>query len=319
MVLVTSGSLPLEAALATEQAARLAAVRILPPESLGSDESLQLANSGTIDLFIYDRCAPAEMPAGNTLFIGVVPPDDRWKATEPQGPLFIIDSNTSHPILQYVNMSTVRVVEGQALELPDGGTELLRTDAGILFGVAPRGAFQDAVVAMPLLKQSEDGIVPNTDWPRKRSFPVFVLNALEYLGGAVSSAGSRSIRPGEPMALNLANRYDKIEVVKPSEDKVKIDRSAQPQVLFTQTEDLGFYQARPEGSEQLLQLFAVNLFSERESDIGIEDDVQIGAQVVEASKIDTEFVRIEYWRWLLALALVILFAEWIVYNRRIAV
>ncbi len=319
VVLVTRGSLPLEASLATEQAARLAAVRILPPESLESDEGLALANSGTIDLFIYDRCAPQEMPAANTLFIGMVPPDERWQASEPKGPLFIIDSNTSHPILQYVNMSTVRVVEGQSLTLPEGGTELLRTDAGILFGVAPRGAYQDAVVAMPLLKQSEDGAVPNTDWPRKRSFPVFVLNALEYLGGAVSSAGSRSIRPGEAMALSLANRYDKIEVVKPSNDKVKIDRSAQPQVLFTQTEDLGFYQARPEDGDQLLQLFTVNLFSQRESDIRVENEVQIGAQVVEASKIDTEFVRIEYWRWLLALALVILFAEWIIYNRRIAV
>lgn len=319
VVLVTSGSLPMEAALATEQAARLASVRILVPEDLDKPDSLQLANSGTIDLFIYDNCAPAKMPAGNTLFLGTMPPDERWKASKPQGPLFVIDSNKSHPILQYVNMSTVRIVEGQAIELPEGGTELLRTDAGILFGVAPRGAFQDAVVAMPLLKQSEDGVVPNTDWPRKRSFPVFVLNALEYLGGAVSSAGSRSIRPGEAMALNLANRYDKIEIVRPGEAKVKIDRSEQPQVLFTQTEDVGFYQARPEGSEQLLQLFAVNLFSARESNIGIEADVQIGAQVVAASQIGTEFVRVEYWRWLLAIALVILFAEWIVYNRRIAV
>ncbi len=42
--------------------------------------------------------------------------------------------------------------------------------------VAPRDAFQDAVVALRLKEN-------NTNWPNRRGFPVFLLNSLEYLAG----------------------------------------------------------------------------------------------------------------------------------------
>ena len=192
VVLVTGGNTPLEAALATQAADRLALVRKLDPQALATDEYKQLALSGTVDLFIFDVCSPEVMPSSNTLFLGGIPPGDEWQAGEQAGPLFIIDSNRAHPILQYVDMGTVRIVEGQALGVPEAATELLRTDAGVLMAVAPRGPYQDAVLAMSFMRAAEGGVVPNTDWPIKRSFPVFVLNCLEYLGGSVSTAGSRT-------------------------------------------------------------------------------------------------------------------------------
>jgi len=320
VVLVTEGSVPLEAALGTEQASRLALVRTMTPDALATDEAKELALSGSIDLFIYDGCAPEQMPASNTMFIGSVPPDERWEFSDPKEAPIVIDSNQSHPMLQYVNMSNVLIAEGRSVELPEGGTELLRTDHGILMAVAPRGAFQDAVLAMPMLRRTDDGVEFNTDWSRERSFPVFVLNSLEYLGGAVASAGSRSVQPGQAVPLNIANRYANVVVENPLEEKVKLNRTGQPQVLFTQTENAGFYEARPaEDEELLLQLFTVNLFSQRESDIAIAPDVMIGAETVEATQLAKSYVRKEFWRLLLVVALVILFAEWIVYNRRIAV
>ncbi len=320
VVLVTAGNAALESALSTEQAAALASVRVMSPEDLSQDEAVQLAASGTIDLFIYDGCQPAALPASNTLFIGSLPPGDQWSAAEPTGPMFVIDINRNHPMMQYVDMGAVHIVEGRAMELPQGGTELLRTESGIVFAVAPREAFQDAVIGIPLLQRDESGeVLANTDWPRKRSFPVFVLNALEFLGGAVSTAGSRTIKPGETMALSLANRYNEIVIEDPSGKRFEIDRTNQPQVLFTQTELPGFYSTRPAMEERLLQLFAVNLFSEQESNIGTLTSVRIGAQDIKAPEDTTELVRIEYWRWLLAIALCILFVEWMIYSRRITV
>ncbi len=319
VVVVTEGNIALETALKTQYAQSLATVRMVDPASLSSPETQQLAESGDIDLFIYDQCAPEKMPESNTLFIGSMPPDERWQATAMQGPLFVIDSNKAHPMLQYVDLGTVRIVEGTALTLPDGGTELVRTDAGILAGVAPREGYQDAVLAMALSKRTAEGSTPNTDWPIKRSFPVFVLNSLEYLGGAVSSAGSKTVKPGQPAVLNLATRFDKVEIEPPTGKKVEIDRTGQPQLIYTQTEDLGFYEARPAKDERLLQLFTVNLFSEQESNIKAASEVQIGAEAVVAQSTQTEIVRFEYWRWLLGLALVVLSIEWYLYNRRVAI
>lgn len=319
VVLVTDGNSALEASLATAPAQALATVRVVGVASLQSPELMELAQSGQVDLFIYDNCSPEQMPAANTMFLGSLPPDDRWQADAPAGPLFVIDTNRGHPILQYVDMGTVRIVEGRALQLPSGGTELARTDAGILIGVAPRESYQDAVVAMPLIRKGEDGLSPNTDWPIKRSFPVFVFNALEYLGGAVSTAGSRTLKPGESIALTLANRFEQVEVLAPDGARKVIERGGQPQLIYTQSEELGFYQVKPLNSERLLQLFTVNLFSERESDIVPAAEVNIGASTIAASATQNDIVRIEYWRWLLALALVLLMIEWYLYNRRIAV
>ena len=319
VVLVTEGNIALETALSTGQAQSLATLRTMDPASLTAAESLQLAESGDVDLFIYDQCVPPKMPESNTLFIGALPPDERWKATAPQGPLFIVDSNRSHPMLQYVDLGTVRIVEGSALTLPDGGTELVRTDAGILAGVAPREGYQDAVLAMALSKRGEDSSIPNTDWPIKRSFPVFLLNSLEYLGGAVTSAGSKTIKPGQPAVLNLATRFDKVEIKPPAGSKSQIDRTGQPQLIFTQTDELGFYEARPANSDRLLQLFTVNLFSEQESNIKAASEVQIGTQAVVSQSTQSEIVRVEYWRWLLGVALVVLLVEWYLYNRRVAI
>lgn len=319
VVVVTEGNTALEAALATQPAQALAAVRVVDPASLSSPDVIQLSESGDIDLFIYDQCAPEKMPQANTLFLGSLPPGDTWSAGPPSGPLFIIDTNRAHPILQYVDMGTVRIVEGQSLELPPGATELLRTEQGVLMAVAPREAYQDAVIGMPLARRTEDGVVPNTDWPIKRSFPVFVFNSLEYLGGAVSSAGSRTVKPGQPAFLSLANRFDEVQISTPSGKKVTLERGGQPQLIYTQTDELGFYQAKPPNAERLLQLFTVNLFSEQESNIAAAPEVLIGAQSIAANQSQKDIVRIEYWRWLLALALVVLSVEWYLYNRRVAV
>ncbi len=319
VVLVTEGNPALEAALATEPAQRLATVRMIDPASLDTPEVQELSNSGEVDLFIYDQCVPPGMPEANTMFLGSLPPGDNWKAAEPSGPLFIIDTNRAHPILQYVDMGTVRIVEGQALQLPPGGTELLRTDAGILMAVAPREAYQDAVLSMPITKRTAEGSVPNTDWPIKRSFPVFVLNSLEYLGGAVSTSGSKTVQPGQPAMLSLANRFDEVQISSPSGKVTTLERSGQPLMIFTQTEDLGFYEAKPLESERLLQMFTVNLFSERESNLAAAPEVRIGAQSVAANFAQKDIVRIEYWRWLLVMALVVLSVEWYLYNRRVAI
>lgn len=318
VVLVTSGNRALETALATPQAQGIATVVTVPPESLVTPELQQLAKSGKVDLFIFDRVAPAEMPNSNTMFFANLPPGDQWKATPPSGPVFVIDVNRAHPIMQYVDLGSVRIVEGSTLTAPQGSSTLIRSDKGILMAVAPRGPFQDAVLGMGLFNSSGGDEVPNTDWPAKPSFPVFLFNSLEYLGGAVSTAGSKTIRAGESASLSLASRHDKVKVIDPSKKSTVVDRSGDPHLIFNRTEQFGFYRVEPIDSEKTLQRFTVNLFSERESSIAVASDVMLGDQKVSAASVK-ETVRREYWRWLLLFSLVVLTAEWIMYTRRVAV
>jgi len=282
VMVVTRGNVPLLAGLKTPQAIAMASVRVIAPEELESDAIQELAASGAVDLFIFDSCAPLAIPEANTLFIGASPPGETWKATEPSGPLFVIDVQRSHPLLQYVDLSALLIAEGFSVQMPSGGTELVRTDAGVLMAVAPRDAYQDAVVGMSLQQN-------NTNWTNRRSFPIFLLNSLEYLGGAIATSGARTFRPGTQAVMNVASRFNTVSVKTPAGITSTLNRDGQPQIVFSQTDDLGTY--------------VVN-----ESN-----------QAVEASASQARFFRTEYWRWLLMLALVVLAVEWYLYTRRVAV
>lgn len=314
VVLVTDGNVPLSSALQTKQAQSIASVRTLTVEEMEWDDMKKLAASGTIDLFIYDSCSPSKMPESNTLFIGSTPSKDAgidWQPTEPTGPLFVIVENKTHPLLQYVGFGGVLIVEGFSVTPPAGGTELVRTDAGVLMAVAPRDAFQDAVVGLRL-KDS------NTNWPNRRGFPVFLLNSLEYLGGAVNSSGAKSVRPGQPAIANVSSRFAKVNIQPPSGQEIPFDREGQPQIIFTQTDEMGVYSIKSD-DQRTLQMFAVNLFSEQESDIIPKDQIGVGLETIAEMPQEKRVVRTEYWRWLLGLALVVLLVEWYLYNKRVAI
>ncbi len=203
--------------------------------------------------------------------------------------------------------------------MPEGGTELVRTDAGILAGVAPREGFQDAVLAMSLAKKTADGTVPQYRLAHQTQLSCVHSEFVGVPGRRCSSAGSKTVKPGQPALLNLATRFSEIEVTPPRGKSIEINREAQPQLIFTQTDELGFYEARPAKMDRVLQLFTVNLFSEQESNIKAAGEVQIGTQEVAAKSNQTEVVRIEYWRWLLGLSLILLTVEWYLYNRRVAI
>ncbi len=243
----------------------MASVSTIAPDDLESPDIKKLAESGKVDLFIFDRCAPKSMPQANTLFMGSIPPIEGWQAAPPTGPVFVIDINRQHPIMQYVDMGAVKIVKGSVLTTPQGATTLMRSDGGVLMAVAPRVAFQDAVIGMGLMHDDDGETKFNTDWMQRPSFPVFLLNCLEYLGGSVSTAGSKTVQPGEPAVLSLASRFDKVKIVSPDKKEELIDRSGAPQLVFNRTDQFGFYQVEPSDADKTLQLFTVNLFSERES------------------------------------------------------
>lgn len=182
--------------------------------------------------------------------------------------------------------------------------ELLRTETGILMAVAPRDAYQDAVLAMPLAKQTSDGAIPNTDWPIRRSFPVFIFNALEYFRRCGVNGQCQDDRPGQPAVLSLANRYEKLRVTGPAGRSQTMERAGQPNLIYTQTDDLGFYQTKPaeSGSDRLCSCSQSTSSANRRAIWPRRTDVAIGAVTVAANQIQKDIVRIEFWRWLLAIA-----------------
>jgi hypothetical protein len=307
VLFVSPGNEPLTYNFETERALQLADITFETRAYLETPKYAAEA-AGTYGLIIYDRCAPKEMPAANTLFIGALPQDKRWEAAEKVPVPQVIDTDRSHPLMHLVELGDVLIVEGTPLTAPQGGGVLMESHVGPIFAIAPRGPYEDAVLGFEI--ESDNGY--GTNWPLRLSFPVFVMNALEYLGGT-RAAEIGSVRPGVPVPLQLDIPTETITVVTPDKRSVTVPRGNLGAFNFAETENPGVYEVRHK--DTLVQRFAVNLFHPPESDIKPKDLV-IGHTEVEGQTV-REPARREAWKLLLLLGLGVLLFEWYIYNRRV--
>jgi len=349
VLLVTPGNEALELALATPRAGELAEVAKAAPDVLQTKEHQRAAAAGAYDLVIYDRCKPVELPHANTLFIGQAPPppesaavssvgnalrgvpgaSDAVSADPPAGRWWslgdpvvypqIIDLDRSHPLMQWLDLSDVDIAEGRPITAPSGGTRLIDSNKGTMFAIAPREGFEDAVLGFDIYTANKDGeTVANTTWPVRRSFPSFVYAVLEYLGGGQAAQAGQSVRPGQGVTIKSEISTEELTVKTPQGSALSAARGKDGAFHFSQTDELGPYEVLDEA--KTLQRFTVNLFDELESNIrpAKEHTIQIGNTSVDAAA-GMEPVRREMWKWLLLAALVVLLAEWYIYNRRVSV
>ncbi|MDZ4819753.1 MAG: BatA and WFA domain-containing protein [Planctomycetota bacterium] len=317
VLLVTSGNEPLERALSTEKAALLADVSVVQPAELLTDVHKRLAASGAFDLIIYDNCKPADMPQADTFFLGQLPPDGRWKIDREVVSPQIIDSDRNHPIMQWTDASEIIIGDAITLVPPVGATRLLDSTKGALLAIAPRDGFEDVVLGFSILAPSKDGNQTlNTTWHIKPSFPTFILDLLQYLGGHRQLATGVNLQPGSAIDLRADAGTKELTVKSPSGKTTTVVRGPRNQFPFSATGELGPYEVRHQ--DQIVQRFTVNLFDAMESDIRPREEnaIQIANTKVEGDRA-WETTRFDAWKYLLVLALGLLLFEWYIYNRRV--
>ncbi len=325
VLVITPGNQPLDLALQTPGATRLAVVETVDPSYLQTDAYRVRAAAGSDDLMIFDRCSPDVMPATNTWSIGALPSSE-WSWDSPPGVRTLIDLDRTHPILRYVDLLRLLVFDGRAIKGPAGTVDLVRSDAGPILAIAPRDGFQDAVLGFAILTQGSDGgIEANTNWYAERSWPVFVLGVLQHLAGAADSSAAASIRPGSTIRHRVEAAADRVRL-----RRTTINDAGRPVVEIlgdpmpvpadrivdiAATETVGLYDLVDDADRTLVRV-VVNLFDGRESELAVRPDVELGYETV-AGEVTAGPSRRELWPWLLAASLGLLIAEWIVFTRRI--
>src|SRR5439155_20585227 len=159
-----------------------------------------------------------------------------WKAGEKHGLPIVIDVNQVHPLTQLVQMGNVKIIYGRSLKGPPGTVTLVDSDAGPLYSVGPRGGYEDAVLGFEIVTTDAEGkTFSNTDWPIRRSFPVFVMNAIKYLGGVRSSLAAPSRLPGSPPILRTATPASQCTVTPPPGEPFEVPAQLQTASVCTRT------------------------------------------------------------------------------------
>jgi hypothetical protein len=264
LLLVSPGNRPLEAALRTPMLASRTSLTRLAPEALQSDRYAAVVQQHTFDIIIFDGCQPLESPPANGLYLGSLPPDGDWSIETEGSPIEILDIDRKHPMVSLVEMRGVAVLEGHSLRLPAGGETLIRSDLGPVLGLARRGPYQDAVLGFGIASAlSADR--PNTDWPLHRSFPVFILSAIDFLAGGSDQESAGSWRPGQVVRLPVGRPQSRLQIELPNGQTQLIDSGSDGVFRIVETDQLGLYQLRDPDSGEAFDRFVVNLFHPTES------------------------------------------------------
>jgi hypothetical protein len=320
VLVVTPGNRYLEAALVTPEALRWSSATVKSPSFLETSEYRTLVDSGLIDFVIFDRAAPKQSPDCSTLYLGSLPPGDDWRFGTAIDLPQVIDVARTHPLMQNVSLGEVLIVEAKSPSGPSGTQVLIDADRGTLAVVAPRDAYEDAVVGFAMFRP--DG-APLTNWPLVdgAGFEQFVLNAVQYFGRDRDGDRGDSIRPGSALRFRL-ERTEQAEMLGPDGTRTALHRSPQGDFSFYATEQVGPYRAiarevSGSGEKPAERSFAVNLFDARESSISTAANptLRIGQEEI-VGKSDWEETRLEGWKPFLLIALALLMVEWYIYGRR---
>lgn len=316
VLVVSPGDAPYQRrVLETEAVGKVAQVTFVEPPHLETKQYQDDAASGVFDLIIYDRCAPKSPPQSNTLFIGRAPPFDGWPAAKPQGSPAIVDIDRVHPLTQLMDMSNVLIVESNVVDPPKSGLSLIEADIGPVYSVGPRQSFEDAALGFEI-ESSGDKVT--TDWVKKRSFPLFYMNAIKYLGGVSSENTLSSVQPGSTYHIRTVLPVNQVTVTTPQKQTLVVPRETASAIAFSQTDELGVYLLSEGSGTKAAQQFAVNLFDDRESDLLPAEKIPIGVEQIQATSASgSAAARKELWKWILLLGLAIVLLEWYVYNQRV--
>jgi len=265
----------------------------------------EVDGQATFDAVVFDKYQPKRLPMGNYLFIGCVPALDGFKTGETLQNHPLIWWDETHPVLRYVALEYVYVGESFTLEAPKQAETLVEGPKGpVLVRYSDRGR-QFLILTFA---------VERSTWWTKRSFPIFVYNALRFLGGG-GAEDRGSLQPGETLSIPAPAGTDELTLRRPGGERVSLHPDAAGVAYYGGADRVGVYEV--EKGVPGRDRFAVNLEDDSESDIAPpEGDLTIGGTSigkVEAIKSATP----EVWRYFIGVALAFVLLEWWLYNRRV--
>ncbi|QQE10668.1 BatA and WFA domain-containing protein [Planctomycetota bacterium] len=273
----------------------------------GNEHSIDATGQG-FDVIIFDNYAPQSLPPVNSIFMGAFPSIDQLQLqanlSEEQKVTGFISWDSMHPTMYSVVLDDVLIKNTGWLTAPDDAEILATSETGPVIAEISKNQNRYIISTFSLL---------DSRWPLHMSFPIFVENAVQYLGlGKLATESGFSYRAGEvaivPTSTNDAISYTgplNIDDIKPKAGYAAIQR-------FTKA---GIYRTDSPYVDKSYQQLAVNMLNPHESNLRVIDTIQVGTSVIQGESRKIAITH-EIWHWFIWGALVFLIIEWIMYTRR---
>jgi len=302
VLLVTSGNLYIEQVL-----------RSLPNvQTVRTDGATGIP--ADYDLYIFDGIMPDVLPEGDLFFVN--PPNGNVyfslgaENETTEAPILLLPND---PRLRYVDVSQLHLLKFREVVNINWATPLLAVAGGAILYAGETDGRQVAIMPFDLRE---------SDLPLQISYPVLMANLLEWFTPRTALTLVDSAQVGDVIPVTPPLSADTIRITAPNESNPQTIQITSPTVVFANTLTTGIYRLELlEGGDVVGdQPFAVNLFSQQESDITpvpVEEFAIAGTTLLTTEQ--EEIGQQELWGVFALLALLFLLIEWITYHQRLKV
>lgn len=260
-----------------------------------------------VPVTILDSTIPAALPPGNLLFIAPPRSTEFFSVTgEVEFPVLRPVSG-DEPLLRNVSLSEVSVYKASRLTPGTWARVLVDSDGAPMLFVGEQQGRRIAVLAFDLHQ---------SDLPLQVAFPLLLSNMMGYLSPG-SGAEAAQLTPGQPLALQVDESISRIRLTLPdgSQQDLPVQNG---QAVYADTDILGVYGVEEFKGDQLVlqRNYTVNLFAPNESKLAPQAQLAVQQQSgLQSATTGSRDGKQEFWRWLAAIALIVLVVEWLVYQR----
>lgn len=258
------------------------------------------------DLYIFDATAPAELPAGDLLFIGPRVSTEFFEVLGVSDQTRLVSVAEDDPRMAFVSLNNLNLVDFAVLGGVEWARPLAEAEGGPIVLAGETRGRQIAIIAFDLHR---------SDLPLQIAWPVLMANLLEWFSPARAVDAPDVLQPAQSVLIRPALTADEVRITRPDGSQ-RVYPVAEEALSFSETELPGVYtvEVRANGEPLQTEWFAVNLFSKVESAIAPRPEITIGAATL--SEAQREAVgQQEFWPLVALLGLAALAVEWYIYHR----
>ena len=257
---------------------------------------------------VFDDLLPETLPPGNLLIVNPPHSTELFTVGEVFTATRLTRVESGDPLLRYVDLRDVHVARARLVTPPGWMRVLVGAEGGPLLLAGENEGRRVAVLTFDLHA---------SDLPLRIAFPILMSNLVSWLAPTGGLEMPATLRPGDPVTLRPDVSSTQVVVESPSGRRWTYPVTGEP-IPFAETAEPGVYtvyqSASSVESADQADHFAVNLFSEAESDIAPRETITIGDQQIVVPQEDARS-RQEWWRWLALAAVLVLLVEWWVHWR----
>jgi Aerotolerance regulator N-terminal/von Willebrand factor type A domain len=277
----------------------------------GSPDEAAKARLGEGALYVYDGLCPEAPPAGD--FVIVAPPPGTCLGVgvgTPRDAPALTSWAEGDARFRFLTLDGVGVAHATPLAA-EGSAALVRSSEGALVADASPPGRSGTLIGFD---------VGDSNWPLRASFVLFVRNVVE-LARTHRDHGAGSGRAGEALRIAVPPGVERVKVDGPPAGARPTSREAAARAGLAVVSDVrraGLYHVSWQGTTPGSTLVAVNLTSERESDLRarLDPSTVVGARVALTPVVADAHADWSYLAAALALGLVALDAYWLTRRAR---